>query len=149
MGSILNDVDRTAIRQRIINLTSESSPRWGKMDVAAMLAHLKQSALMALGELPVVNKGKRAFQVFPFKHLILYVVPFPKGAPTAPELLVSDATESFEAVRSELVSLIERIGTGPREGYGPAHPLLGQLSFREWGVATFKHTDHHLRQFGA
>ena len=148
VGSILNDADRTAICRRIESLKSDLPPRWGKMDATAMLAHLKQSALMALGELQVANKGKRAFQVFPLKHLILYVAPFPKGAPTAPELLAHDTTESFDALRSELVSLMERIGTGPREGNAPVHPLLGQLSFREWGVATYKHSDHHLRQFG-
>ena len=148
MGSILNDVDRTAIRHRIGSVTSASVPRWGRMDAKAMLTHLKQSALMALGELRVTSKGKRVFQVFPIKHLILHVVPFPKGAPTAPELLVPDAA-SVDAIRSELVSLVERIGAGPREGDGPVHPLFGRLSFREWGVATYKHVDHHLRQFGA
>ena len=147
MGSILNDGDRTAILHRIQSVTSSSVPRWGRMDAKAMLTHLKQSAQMTLGELPVASKSKRAFQVFPIKHLILHVVPFPKGAPTAPELLVSDAA-SFDAIRSELASLIERIGAGPREGSGPVHPLFGRLSFREWGVATYKHTDHHLRQFG-
>ena len=149
MGSILNEGDRAAIRQRIASVTSASVPRWGRMDAKAMLTHLRQSALMALGELPVAGKGKRAFQVFPLKHLILYVARFPKGAPTAPELLVPDEAASVDAIRSELVSLVERIGAGPREGYGPVHPLFGQLSFREWGVATYKHTDHHLRQFGA
>ena len=148
MGSILNDDDRTAICQRIGSVTSASVPRWGRMNANEMLTHLKQSALMALGELPVACKSKRAFQVFPIKHLILHAVPFPKGAPTAPELLVTDATP-VDAIRSELVSLVERIGAGPREGYGPVHPLFGRLSFREWGVATYKHTDHHLRQFGA
>jgi hypothetical protein len=147
VGSILNDDDRKAISQRIASLTSTSVPRWGRMDAKAMLTHLRDSALMALGELPVACKGKRAFQVFPLKHLILHVVPFPKGAPTAPELLVPDAA-SVDAIRSELVSLVERIGAGPREGDGPVHPLFGRLSFREWGVATYKHTDHHLRQFG-
>ena len=148
MGSILNDSDREAICKRIGSVTNASVPRWGQMDVTAMLNHLKQSALMALGELQVAGKNKRVFQVFPVKHLILYVAPFPKGAPTAPELLVSDAA-SVDAIRSELISLMERIGDGPREGYGPAHPLFGRLSFREWGVATYKHSDHHLRQFGA
>ena len=147
MGSILNDIDRTAILQRIGSVTSASVPRWGQMDAKSMLTHLKQSALMALGELPVAGKSKRAFQVFPIKHLILHVVPFPKGAPTAPELLVPEAA-SVDAIRSELVSLVERIGAGPRAGDGPVHPLFGGLSFREWGVATYKHTDHHLRQFG-
>ncbi|HEV8588306.1 MAG TPA: DUF1569 domain-containing protein [Pyrinomonadaceae bacterium] len=147
MGSILNDSDRTAICRRIGSVTSASTPRWGQMDAKAMLTHLRDSALMALGELQVAGKGKRAFQVFPIKHLILYVAPFPKGAPTAPELLVPDAAP-VDAIRSELVSLVERIAAGPREGHGPVHPLFGRLSFREWGVATYKHTDHHLRQFG-
>ena len=148
MGSILNDADRTAICQRIGSVTSASVPRWGRMDAQAMLAHLRLAALMALGELPVANKSKRAFQVFPIKHLILHVVPFPKGAPTAPELLVPHAAP-VDAIRSELVTLVRRIGERRGEGYGPVHPLLGRLSFREWGVATHKHTDHHLRQFGA
>ena len=148
MGSILNDGDRAAICQRIGSVTSASAPRWGRMDAKAMLAHLRLSALMALGDLPVASKSKRAFQVFPLKHLILHVAPFPKGAPTAPELLVPDAAP-IDTIRSELVSLVERIGAGPREGDGPVHPLFGRLSFREWGVATYKHTDHHLRQFGA
>jgi hypothetical protein len=148
MGSILNDADRTQICERIRSVTSGSTARWGRMDATAMLAHLRLSALMALGELPVANKSKRAFQVFPIKHLILHVVPFPKGAPTAPELL-APAPAPLDAIRAELVTLVERLGQGPREGHGPVHPLLGRLSCREWGVATHKHTDHHLRQFGA
>jgi uncharacterized protein DUF1569 len=148
VGSILNSSDRTAICQRIGTVTSASVPRWGRMDAKAMLNHLRLSALMALGELPVACKSKRLFQVFPLKHVILHVAPFPKGAPTAPELLVPDVTP-VDAIRSELVSLVDRIGAGPREGDGPVHPLFGRLSFREWGVATYKHIDHHLRQFGA
>ena len=148
MGSILNDIDRALIRQRIGTVTSASAPRWGQMNVEAMLTHLKLSALMALGELPVACKSKRAFQVFPLKHLILHVAPFPKGAPTAPELLASQVA-SLEEIRSQLVTLMERIGTGPREGDGPVHPLFGRLSRHEWGIATYKHADHHLRQFGA
>jgi hypothetical protein len=148
MGSILNQVDRTKITNRLESLSAASTRRWGSMDVVAMLRHLNLSARMAVGELPVVTKNKRVFQVFPLKHLILYVLPFPKGAPTASELKPSDAV-SFEEERAALLELIERIATGPREGGGPAHPLFGPLTWREWGVATYKHTDHHLKQFGA
>ena len=148
MGTILNKDHRVAIANRVRSLSASSTARWGSMDVAGMLHHLRLSALMALGELAVPSKSKRAFQVFPLKHLILYVLPFPKGAPTAPELKVSD-TKSFEEERTALLDLLERIGTGAGEGGGPDHPLLGPLSRREWGVATYKHTDHHLKQFGA
>ena len=148
MGSILNERDRTQIASRFRSLSGSSTRRWGSMDVASMLQHLRLSTRMALGELPVPSANKRVFQMFPLKHLILYVLPFPKGAPTAPELK-SSVSVSFEEERAALMELLERIGTGPREGEGPAHPLFGPLTWREWGVVTYKHADHHLRQFGA
>src|SRR6185295_7703686 len=107
---------------------------------------LHLSSLMALGELPVPSANKRAFQKCPLKHLILYVLPFPKSAPTAPELK-SSVSVSFEDERAALLELLERIGTGPGEGKGPEHPLFGPMTYREWGVVTYKHADHNLRQF--
>ena len=148
MHSILNKSDRAEISSRLRSLSVSSTGRWGSMDVAGMLQHLRLSARMTLGELPVPSSNKRVFQVFPLKHLILYVLPFPKGAPTAPELKPGTAA-SLEEERTALLELLERIGTGPREGAGPPHPLFGPLTWREWGVATYKHTDHHLKQFGA
>src|SRR4029079_12602005 len=93
--------------QRIGSLTSGSVARWGRVDVSAMLAHLRVSALMALGELPVASKNMRAFQAFPMKHLLLHVAPFPKGAPTAPELLVPSAAP-VDAIRSDCGPLVRR-----------------------------------------
>ena len=148
MRSILNEGDRAAISSRVRSLSVSSTRRWGSMDVTGMLQHLRLSALMTLGELSVPSANKRVFHVFPLKHLLLYMLPFPKGAPTAPELKPAVAA-SFEEERAAVLELLERIGTGLQEGVGPAHPLFGPLSWREWGVATYKHTDHHLRQFGA
>ena len=148
MRNILNENDRAAITSRMRSLSASSTRRWGTMDVVSMLQHLRLSAQMTLGELPVPSVNKRAFHVFPLKHLILYVLPFPKGAPTAPELK-PDVSVSFEEERAALLELLERIGTGLRDGMGPAHPLFGPLSWREWGAVTYKHADHHLKQFGA
>jgi hypothetical protein len=147
MGSIHNESDRAAIVNRMRSLTTSSTRRWGTMDVTAMLKHLHLSALMTLGEMEVPSANKRVFHVFPLKHLLLYVVPFPKGAPTAPKLKPVDAA-SMEEERAAVLELIERIGTGPSEGAGPAHPLFGPLTWREWGVVMYKHADHHLKQFG-
>lgn len=147
MGSILNENERAEIFRRLQSLSVSSTRRWGSLSLEGMLEHLRLSASMALGELEVPSSNKRAFQVFPLKHLILYVAPFPKSAPTAPALKPVD-TVSFEEGRSSLLELLERIGTGPTEGAGPAHPLFGPLSRREWGAVTYKHADHHLKQFG-
>lgn len=148
MGSILNESDRAEIVRRLLSLSASSTRRWGKLDVVGMLQHLGLSARMTLGELEVPSTNKRVFQMFPLKHLIIYVFPFPKGAPTAAELKPVDAA-SFEEERAALIELLERIGSGPSEGAGPAHPLFGPLTWREWAVTTYKHADHHLKQFGA
>ena len=148
MGSILNDGDRAAIVGRLRALSTASNARWGTLDVVGMLRHLNLSARMAVGELEVPSVNKRALQKFPLKHLLLYVLPFPKGAPTAPKLK-PEMAESLEEERTALLELVERIGTGPRDGAGPDHPLFGPLTRREWGVVTYKHMDHHLKQFGA
>lgn len=148
MGSILNENDRSTICTRMRSLSNSSTARWGKMSVTGMLLHLRLSARMAVGELEVPSANKRVFQVFPLKHLILYVLPFPKGAPTAPAL-IPDAVASFEEERAAVLALLDRIGAGPRDGTGPAHPLFGPLSWGEWGTVTYKHVDHHLKQFGA
>ncbi len=148
MGTILDESDRAAIVSRVQSLSSSSTGRWGSLDVTGMLNHLNLSALMAVGELEVPSVNKRVFQIFPLKHLTLYVLPFPKGARTAPKL-VPDVVTSLEEERAVLLGLIQRIGTGSRDGAGPTHPLFGPLTWREWGVLTYKHADHHLRQFGA
>ena len=147
MGSILNEHDRTEISNRLRSLSASSARRWGSLDLAGMLQHLRLSAAMAVGELSLPSSNKRALQMFPLKHLILYVLPFPKGAPTAPGLK-PQVDASLEEERAAVLELLERIGTGPGEGAGPAHPLFGTLTRREWGVVTYKHCDHHLKQFG-
>src|SRR5215510_179142 len=112
MHSILNEDDRAVIGRRLRSLSVSSTGRWGSMDVTGMLHHLRLSALMTVGELSVPSANKRAFQMFPLKHLILYVFPFPKGAPTAPELKVDVAATPFEEERAALLEVLERIGTG-------------------------------------
>jgi hypothetical protein len=148
MRSILNDNDRAEIIRRLNSLSLSSTRQWGSLDVARMLQHLRLSAQMTLGELQVPSKRKRALQMFPLKHLILYVIPFPKGAPTAPELKPVDAA-AFEEERAALLKMLEQMATGPQKGTGPSHPLFGPLTWKEWGVATYKHANHHLKQFGA
>jgi hypothetical protein len=147
MRSVLIERDREALGRRIAGLAPAASARWGRMTVDRMLAHLSQNARMALGELSVRPRGKRAFQVFPLKHLILYVLPFPKGAPTAPELLAGPLA-TVEDEKRALLDLVARLGVVPREGTGPTHPLFGPLTWQEWGALVYKHSDHHLRQFG-
>lgn len=128
-------------------INADSHALWGKFSPQGMLAHLAHSARMALGDLHVPLIPRPTFVRKIIKYLLFYVVPFPKGAPTARELLTKDDTP-LEPLRDEVIALMRRIVNGPRTGIGPAHPLFGPLSYEDWARLAWLHTDHHLRQFG-
>ena len=146
MSSLRTEAVRNNLIQRLQNLTPASKPKWGNFDASHLLCHLHDSLAMALGEVSTLSANKKAFQCFPLKHLILYVFPFPKGVPTAPELLVRVPAE-FEQDRQRLIGLIGRIAAAPR-AKGPVHPFFGPLDNEEWNSLAAKHISHHLKQFG-
>jgi hypothetical protein len=110
------------------------------------LDHLSDAKRMALRELSVAPRWL-PLRYPPLKQLIIYLAPFPKGAPTAPELLARQP-EAWHVERRHLSALIQRFGTAPPEFVWPAHPAFGTLSRRAWGVLAYRHIDYHLRQFG-
>jgi hypothetical protein len=48
-----------------------------------------------------------------------------------------------------LEALVARFIARDPSGTWPEHPLFGPLTGLEWGVFSYRHFDHHLRQFGA
>ncbi len=146
MPSLRKQAIRNSLTQRLLSLTPETRPQWGKFDAPRMICHLADSFAMALGEISTQSANKKAFQRFPMKHLILYVLPWPKGTPTAPELLATEAGE-FDRDRQRVVEMMERVAAAPR-GMGPEHPFFGPLDNEEWNALQWKHVNHHLTQFG-
>lgn len=116
------------------------------MSLPQALAHMRGQLEAACGERQV---AKVPFPRIPgLSYLIVHHLPFPKGAPTAPELLTSDPAD-LETERRRLVESIERaVARGPEGPFEP-HPAFGRLSGKSWGVLMARHLDHHLRQFSA
>jgi hypothetical protein len=147
MKSIWIAGDRRELQVRLLNLTSDRKPLWGRMNAPQMVTHLSDALRMALGELTVAPK-KLPLRYFPLKQLVLYCLPFPRGAPTAPEL-ISRSPADWKMCTAELQALREQFATrDPNDTWWPEHPAFGPLSGRAWGKLVYKHTDHHLRQFG-
>jgi hypothetical protein len=146
MPSLRDDTAREILIKRLQGLTPGTKPKWGKLDAARMLSHLGDALAMALGAIPVEPMNRKVFQHFPLKHLILYVLPFPKSAATARELL-STPPKDFDSDRRRVVELMHRLAATP-DIEGPEHFLFGPLSYREWNALQWKHVNHHLQQFG-
>jgi hypothetical protein len=147
MKTLWNDSDRREIQSRIERLSPDAPAKWGKMDAPRAVAHLTDAMRMALGDLACKRKNV-PIGYPPLKQLIVYWLPWPEGAPTAPEL-ISRVPASWTGEITELTALIKRFGKQDRNRTWPEHPAFGRLSSRAWGRLTYRHVDHHLRQFGA
>ena len=85
---------------------------------------------------------------WPIKQLVIYVLPFPKGAPTAPELLARCDKADLEIEQAAFRALAAAVAAKPATDAWPEHPAFGALTHKAWGVLAWRHADHHLRQFG-
>jgi hypothetical protein len=144
--SLSNARARQALLDRLERLVPEATPLWGRMTAPQMLAHLADWMLMARGELKTAAKN-RALRYPPVKQLVIYWLPFPKGVPTAPELISREPSEwaiERAAVRKH-VQWFENLD--PKAAW-PEHPVFGKMTPKAWCVLAYRHMDHHFRQFG-
>ena len=144
MPALLNFADREAILQRLRRLQPSSNPRWGTFTAPRMVCHLTDSLRVGLGEL-----STKRVDTFPSrtlaKWLVVYSpVPPPKGKiQTAPEMLTTAPTTWGEDMAT-LEKLIGRMASTPTTA---RHPFFGPLTQGGWAQLSWKHLDHHLRQF--
>ncbi|HEU4878952.1 MAG TPA: hypothetical protein VFT21_05845 [Gemmatimonadaceae bacterium] len=146
MKTLWNESARQELIERLGRLTPDAKPRWGKFNAPRMLAHIASSMRMAKGEI-VPAPRNLPIRFTPLKQLIIYWLPFPRGAPTAPELLLRHV-ENWDENVADVRTQIDSFGTWKQKGPWPRHPAFGTLSEQAWGVLGYRHTDHHFKQFG-
>jgi hypothetical protein len=145
-NSLWNSDARQELRDRIQRLDPAATPKWGRMSAPQMLAHLTNWMKMATGELSTKPKNV-PLRFTPVKQLAIYVLPFPKGVPTAVELITREPDE-WSAERSMFLRYLDEFESMHRGKPFPYHPAFGILTDAAWGVLGYRHTDHHLTQFG-
>jgi Protein of unknown function (DUF1569) len=150
MPTPLHQETTQELLQRIDRLNADSKALWGSMSVTQMLAHSSTALKMAMGEIPIQVKFS-PLKAAMAKFLFIKVFPFPKNIPTAPELDSNKGlrpTHSFEEEKALLVSMIQRLNALPADHDFSLHPIFRKMNRREWGMLTYKHVSHHLKQFG-
>lgn len=135
-----------ALVVRAQSLTPAHTARWGKFSASGMLAHVNDAARMALGELPVAAKAPPFLKWSPVRYLLIHLLPMPKGAPTAPELLARTSAADLVKEQQAFAAIFGALSDATT--LQPRHPAFGAMTRDDWGVLIHKHTDHHLRQFG-
>ncbi len=146
MHTVWNEADRRRLVARMELVSPPRAALWGTMNAEQMVKHVTAQLELCLGDLDVKPRSSWLGR-WPMSYLLIYWLPWPKGAPTVPELLqFSDA--HWDEARAKFKRTLDRVVARGPEGKFAPHPLFGKLSTRTWGVLVYRHLDHHLRQFG-
>ena len=130
---------------RLNTLTPDSTPKWGKMNVAQMLAHCAEIQEVMNGKpldnMPWYMKMMGGF----IKKFVINNKPYKHNLGTAPQYIVADKRD-FETEMARFKAALEDFQS-KREN-PPKHPLFGDMTEIERGWGMYKHHEHHLKQFG-
>ncbi|MEM7354905.1 MAG: DUF1569 domain-containing protein [Acidobacteriota bacterium] len=137
---------------RLRALHPDSERRWGTLTAGEMLCHVADG-------LRFMVEGEGGLKVEPpakgrpvLKWVALYVLPRSgKNYPTHPKAdPKKEGTKptDFESDRERAIQDLRVFAAAPAEALKAYHPLFGAMSRRDWHQSTYKHLDHHLRQFG-
>jgi hypothetical protein len=143
--------DKTAansIIDRVSRLRSDSKAQWGKMNAVEMLLH----ANICNEEIfqPIVPANGTTVKQYLLRVIALYMAPnFKKGikGDGNKDTIGKTEVKDFDLQKKKFIELIDRFPVHKGELTLP-HIAFGNISTKEWGVAAYKHMDHHLRQFG-
>ena len=139
-----------AVKQEIIDrinkLTPQTKPIWGKMNVSQMLAHIQMPIRIAYG----THQPKGSFLlrlIGPlFKSKLWDEQPYKQSLPTDPTFVMIGIEKEFEKEKLAVLELITKFSN--ETIVSERHPVFGKITKENWSKATWKHLDHHLRQFG-
>lgn len=148
MKTVFDDTARAELIQRIEGLSSRHKAQWGKMDVYQMTKHCTHCDEMFLGK---VNIKRVVIGRFIGKMLLKkYLKPsqlFGKNSPTSKTLVTIGKQGDLEKQKTEWIARIDSYVHFDNHDF--VHPFFGPMNKEQVGVFAYKHSDHHLRQFGA
>lgn len=147
MKSLFQPDARAELASRLSRLTPHSERRWGRMTAPQMLAHIADQLRMGLGEI-APGQPNGPLSRWPMNALIIHWLPWPKGRAQGPPEAFTSTPSAWEADVAAVIGLLERFGTIDPGAEWPVSSVFGRLSGRDWAVLSYRHLDHHLRQFG-
>jgi hypothetical protein len=149
MKNMFNKNDVEQLIQRVQHLTPHHKAQWGSMNPAEMLLHCNMIHGYLLSP-SVTPTKKTSLKEYLSRWVVLYVLPHLPKHVKAPKQVHTKGLineEAFEKEREKFISFIHRF-VNEKPLIEHRHPYFGNLKTKEWGIACWKHNDHHLRQFG-
>lgn len=143
---MFDNADRGELLRRIEMLSGSENALWGKMNAPQMVEHCIRWEEITSGKtkVPRVWLGY-LFGKMAMKNL-LGDKPVRHGMPTLKELVVKETPAGFDVQKKKWISLLNSYKTNTAAYF--MHPFCGKMTREQTGILAYKHTDHHLRQFG-
>lgn len=146
--NLLNAQSAQHIVSRVNKLNVHTPQVWGEMNATEMLLHCNSCNNQILTE----ERGsqKTSVKQYLLRILALYIAPsFKKGLKSEHAHVTKGKIDikKFEEQKQEFIRLVKEFPLTQKE-LTLTHPAFGNISTTQWGVAAYKHMDHHLRQFG-
>ncbi len=136
-------------KARVKALSPDSTPEWGKMNVAQMLAHCNVAYEMVYTDKhPKPGAIQRFFIRLLAKKQVVGPKPYPRNGRTAPQFIIADERDFYEEQQRLLDHLDKTHSLGASHFDGKENAGFGVLTLQEWNTLFSKHLDHHLTQFG-
>jgi Protein of unknown function (DUF1569) len=149
MKTIFDRATRDELIGRISLLNENSTAQWGKMNMYQMLKHCTLYDEWTLGKHNPKYKQVfigRLFGRLALTELIGDEKPLKRNVGTLNSLKVIQANGDVALEKLKWVALIEEFENFSNPGF--IHTFFGKLTREQIGYLGYKHTDHHLRQFG-
>jgi hypothetical protein len=146
MGSIYNKADNEAMIARINSLNPDSTALWGKMTVDQMCKHCNANIQIAFGKQTLKSNFLMRLLGSMLKNKA-FNSDFGKNSPTAKELIFKESYD-FETSRKEFAESFSQFTQGTDVIKVLNHSFWGKMTYEDWDKLIWRHTDHHLKQFG-
>lgn len=148
MNSIYDKVSNDVMIARINKLTPESKALWGKMSVDQMFKHCTLANNVAFGEQELKINFFMKLLGKMFKNKVFYGGDLKKNSPTAKEFIITENVD-FETQKEKFINGFRRYAIEGKQVIKVMnHPFWGKMTYEDWDALMWKHTDHHLKQFG-
>ena len=150
MKTIFDKATCAELIRRINTLDETRTARWGKMNVYQMLRHCTLWEAWIQGKPPRAYKQAfigRVFGQMALRNMIKDDKPLKRNSPTTKEFKISETDGNVAAERRRWAALVEEYDHYSNPDF--IHDFFGRMTREQVGQLAYKHTDHHLRQFGA
>lgn len=150
MKTIFDKAIRDELISRINSINKNNTAQWGKMNVYQMTKHCIIWNEWVLGKNSPNYKQEFLGKIFgkmALRSNTKNEKPIGKNMPAGKAFTVKDKDGNVEVQKKKWMDLITEYEHFSNENF--IHDFFGKMTKEQIGIFAYKHSDHHLRQFGA